>query len=136
MRFVRVAFTVAFLFATSPASGAHLSWDRTETDLARVSAWLKDIEKLARIIADPAKRAIVCRVPFFNFTPKAMIRATKLPQTRLMHAVNELEGMGLVTLVEERGYLQVAPASEDARVKMRRWADNWCVSDDTCGLSR
>ena len=97
------AFTVAILLATVPANGRHSVWDQNETELARISAWLKDIDILARITADPAKRAIVCRVPFFNFTPKAIVRGTNLPRVRLMRAAIELEAMGLVSLVEERG---------------------------------
>lgn len=136
MRFLSAALAVAILLATNPANGRDSYWDRSEIELARISAWLKDTNNFLRIIADPAKRAIVCRVPFFNFTPKAIVRATRLPQARLMRAAIDLEAMGLVSLVEERGHLQFAPASEDARVKMRRWADNWCVNNDTCGVSR
>ena len=103
---------------------------------AKFGSWLNDAQIFTRINADPVKRAVACRVPYFNFTPKAMMRATHLSQSRLMKAVHQLESMGLVRIVVENGHEQVTVASESARSKLREWANQWCATDDTCEVSR
>ena len=125
----------AFALFGGTAAASEVPWEYRQWEWGRISSWLKDSQVFMRINADPVKRAIVCRVPFFNFTPEAMMRATNLTRERLMRAVRELEAMGLVRVVVENGREQVTVSSETVRARLRAWAKDWCSSDDKCETS-
>ncbi len=90
-----------------------------------------------RVNSDPVMRTIICRVPFSDISPESLYRATKLPVPRIMQALKELQGMGLVIFDRNlNGRLVIAPASRYARSKMRRWSYDWCGGGDECGVTR
>lgn len=131
------AIALAVLLLANSASADRLSEDNDETKVSGISSWLKDTEMAVRVNSDLALRAVVCRVPFMDFTVSAIIRATKIPRHHVLQAVAELQKIGLVKLnAESRGNGTIVPSSEDARKKMRRWVYRWCASDDECGVSR
>ena len=117
-------------------AASEITPDNKQQGWAKFGSWLNDAQTFTRINADPVMRTIACRVPYFNFTPKAMMRATHLSKPRFMRAIHQLESMGLVRIVVENGQEQITVASEQARAKLRDWADQWCASDDTCEVSR
>ena len=128
---------LAVLIAASSAGAKSLPSDQTDGGLGAFSTWLNDIELAARINTDPVLRAIVCRIPFMNFTAAALTKATRLSRTRIMHAVGDLMDMGLVKQVTgENGRTIIVPTSDEARQKLRRWVYDWCANDDTCEVDR
>ena len=133
----RPAMALAVLLSAGPADASSQNWDYHEVELARISAWLRDVELVARINSDPVLRTIVCRVPFSDITPDALYRATKLPPARVMQAVEELKGMGLVAFgINLRGREIITAANNEARKRMRRWSYRWCGTDDRCAVAR
>ena len=85
---------------------------------------------------DPVMRAIVCRVPFFDFTIDALATATGLAQQRLAVTVNTLVQMGLLLWEkDDKGRMLITPRSKQARRFMAGWADDWCAGDDQCGVA-
>ena len=92
---------------------------------------------IARVNSDPVLRTIVCRVSFSDIPPDALYRATKLPQARVMQAVEELKGMGLIAFgINLRGREAITAANSEARKRMRRWSYRWCGTDDRCAVAR
>ncbi len=101
-----------------------------------VDRWRKEIEAAARIRFDPVMRAVVCRVPFMDYTLEALMRATKLSEKEIKRAIRQLEVIQLVTTFRKGGATHVAPADEEAREALRKWAQEWCASDDECGVAK
>ena len=84
----------------------------------------------------PLLRQIVCRVPFQRFEVSALARALQLPERSVLDGVQLLERMGLIALKDEYEGRMVAPANLKSAEMMRRWALEWCNSDDACGVRR
>ena len=124
------------LFVVGSAWAADSSWEDDRSPLGKAKAWARDVEAMARVHSDPVLRSIVCRVPYEDFTVEAIMRATKIPGPRLKRAVQLLERMGLVEVVQNGNVMRLVPASEKAREKMRRWSEQWCVGDDACSVAR
>ena len=104
--------------------------------IEEMRTWSRDFEMLFRVNADPVLRAIVCRVPFTNWSLDALAMGTDIPKDRFFDSMRLLDEMGLVTHSERNGITIIRPASEFARVKMRKFAREWCTSDDTCGVKK
>ena len=128
-------FGLAALLATGMAL-AEESSGNNQDPLSKAKSWAINLEAAARIASDPVLRAIVCRVPFANFTIEAIMRATKIPGPRLKRAVQRLEALKLIDVVREGNVMRIVPANESARAKMREWANKWCTSDEECGVAR
>ncbi len=129
---------LAVFFAVAGAASARdMPWDEINPQAADVAGWLKQVETVVRIHSDPAQRAIVCRVPFTNLSITALVRATQIPRPQLMSAVTKLRHRGLIEVTkDDHGHQIIVPASETARKFMRKWAYDWCASDDACEVSK
>ena len=133
----RLGIALAVLLAAGTANAERSAWDHNEIGLAQVASWLRDVERGIWINSDPIMRAIVCRVPYGNFTPKTISMATNLSPQRIMLAIAELEAWGLIYIVgTERWEGLIVPASGKTREKLRGWSQGWCISDDSCEISR
>ena len=55
----RPAMALAVLLVCIPANASSGNLDYHEAELARVSAWLRDVEMIARVNSDPVLRTIV-----------------------------------------------------------------------------
>ncbi len=137
MSLTRLGIGLAILLAVSSASAKDVPLKKTSPNLSGVAGWLKQVEGVVRIRSDPVRRAIVCRVPYMELSIPALVRATKIPKPKIMFAITSLKGMGLVDISNNpSGQWIIVPASPQAREKMRRWAEDWCVSDEECGVMR
>ncbi len=127
------AISLALLLVTSAASGQPYPWDK-DPDLAEtVLAWMKEVEAVVRTRSDPLGRTIVCRVPYTDIVITSLALATKTSRVNIMRAASRLESMELVKISNNSfGQWTIKPASEEAREKMKRWAEDWCTSDENC----
>ena len=117
-------------------AGAEESAPATEDNgPASVATWLAEVEAVVRTHADPVRRTIVCRVPYTDIVITSLVQATKISRNNIMRAAARLESMSLVKVSNNlSGQWIIKPASEEAREKMKRWAETWCVGDDECGV--
>ena len=103
--------------------------------LSTAGHWMRSIELEFRINSDPVLRTIVCRLSFTNFTLTTLVLATGVPRDLVAHAVQELSEMELANWAyDETGKIFIVPASEEARLMMREWANRWCSSDEACAV--
>ena len=103
---MRITFLSAFIAAflvDAAAYTAKASSDGADNELAKFAALIKDADTMLRISADPAQRAIVCRLGFQRFSIGAIARATGLSKSRLMEAARGLMSMGLVSVADVGG---------------------------------
>lgn len=135
-RFICASVLALFLIYPNSASAEDTVWDHAERDLAKIGAWLKDAEIALRINTDPILRAIVCRLGFHRISVGAISRATGVNKKRLMDGVRELMALGLVNVSDVGGnYDLLEPADRVAETKLRRWAYDWCTSEDQCEVA-
>ena len=92
--------------------------------------------KGAEIRLDPVLRQIVCRVGFQPFTLAALQKAMGLREDEIKDAVDKLKLMAMVKTEMRNGVRLVVPYSKEVAEVMRKWADDWCVGDDTCGVKK
>ncbi len=130
--FATIVLSVWFVVQSA---GAKNSVPPTEdTGPESVAAWLAEVEAVVRAHADPVRRTIVCRVPYTDVVITSLVQATKVSRHNIMRAAARLESMNLVKISNNMsGQWIIQPASEEAREKMKRWAETWCVGDDDCG---
>ncbi len=131
------AISLAVLIAANAVSAQPYPWDTDPKTAATVHAWIKEVQAVIGIRLDPLLKTIVCRVPYTNFTMDSLAKATGVTKVTLAHAVSELVDKGLIGLDHDAdGTMLIVPANERAREKMRKWAENWCTSDESCGVQR
>lgn len=117
-----------------PSEARHIAPD--VSPFVGVDNWAKEIAAAMRVNVDPVLRAIVCRVAYTDITPDNIIMATGMTSKQLKHGIRQLETIELVTTKVEGGVTRITPASEEARVQLRKLADDWCVDDDECGVAK
>lgn len=128
-----VAFASAFAMVLGVANAETDSAD--ENNKLEWHGWLKETEMVFRIRLDPVLRAIVCRVPYTEISPNKLAWAIRATPNRMMEAIVELERMGLIKMEPPFKFDgNIVPASRHALDQMRRWAEEWCTSDDKCEL--
>ena len=136
----RLALTVAVVALLSgsdaPASETLPRFPRQDASITEVKRWFEDVTAKVEVSLDPVLRQIVCRVAYGAFSPDSLIRAMRVSGTKVWSAVDKLKWMGLVKVRVGTGYDLVLPASDRTRDMMRRWAESWCMTDDTCGVQR
>ncbi len=134
---MRLAIALAVLLASGPVTAETTSGDINESELVKIEAWMHEIALATRINADPVLRAIICRIPFQEFTLETIHRATGISRARLLRAVDELGALGLVRAIPIEGeFLRIEPRNGDVLKKMRAWAYDWCASDEHCEVTR
>ena len=104
--------------------------------IEEMGTWARDFDMLFRVNADPVLRAIVCRVPFTNWSLDALAMGTGIPKNRFYDGMRLLDEMGLVTHTYKNDIIMIRPANEYARVRMRKFARKWCTNEDACGVER
>ncbi len=110
-------------------------WGYDQDSLATAGRMLREVEMAFQLNSDPVLRTIVCRIPFTNFTLKAMVLATGIPKDLITHAVQQLSEMDLVHWAyDDNGKIFIVPASEEARIMMISWANRWCSSEEACAV--
>ena len=109
---------------------------RKDATVNEIVRWFDDVTAKIEISLDPVLRQIVCRVAYQPFSPDSLIRAMHVSGTKIWSAVDKLSWMGLVNVRVNKGFNLVVPSSDRARDLMRRWAETWCTTDDTCGVRR
>lgn len=133
----RLGIALVVSLGIGSANAETTSWERSEISLAEVAAWVRKFEFAMRINTDPVLRAIVCRIPYAHFTPKTLTMAIANSPERVLHALRILEGRSLIMIVgAERWDGLIVPTSEEARQKMRDFAQRWCRDDDECAALR
>ena len=142
-RLIIPAIVFAALFAALPANASEPS-DKPPRD--GVADLFKDIEKFgekvhdetvkAQINLSPVLRQIVCRVAYEPFTRGELGRAMGISDEEIGKGLEKLNAMNLVLLEKGGGGGLVLPASDSAQDLMQRWAEEWCVNDDTCGVAK
>ena len=136
----RCALTVAviaLLTGTDAAAGDDApKLPKPDAPLVEIVRWFDDVTAKIEISLDPVMRQIVCRVAYEPFSPDSLSRAMRVSGTKIWNAVDKLSWMGLVNVRVNMDLNLVVPASDRARDLMRRWAESWCMSDDSCGVQR
>lgn len=131
------AVFLAFLFVVNTAIAQSYPWDKDPNLAETVSEWFKEVESVVRIRSDPVLRTIVCRVPYTKFTVDNLAKATGLAPITIAHGVSELVDKGLVRFDSGAdGTVTIVPNGRSARETMRGWANDWCTSDDHCGVQQ
>ena len=126
---ILIPLTVAVMEALAESH----PWDNDPRVAADVRSWLKEVETAVRIRSDPLLRTIVCRVPYADFTIGTLAKATGKPPIAIAIGASKLVDRGLVRLERDAaGNIKVVPNGDDARVRMRKWADDWCIGDENC----
>ena len=139
-----VAFALAAFLVVNPAGAKEKSKqlksesaaDPLAITIEEMGTWARDFEMLFRVNADPVLRAIVCRVPFTNWSLDALAMGTGIPKNRFFDGMRLLDEMGLVTHTYKNGIIMIRPATEFARVRMRKFAREWCTNEDACSVKR
>ena len=111
-----------------------------------VSRLFKDIEKFgnkvqlealkAQINLSPVLRQIVCRVAYQPFTKGELGRTLGVPDEDINKALEKLKDMKLVSLEIGGGGGLVISSGDEAQGIMKRWAEEWCVNEDSCGVAK
>ena len=126
---------LAVFLVASPVVAEQTISDRSESDLAKVEAWLHEVAMTVRINTDPVLRAILCRIPFHRFTLESLHLATGIPRQRLLRGAEHLETLNLVRLEPDEGeWLSIMPYDGEVEKKLRAWAYDWCSSDESCDV--
>ena len=139
---VVVLFAATIFFLAWPADSADDFRTRKNrhakpVDLTAVSEWVRTAAEVLRINSDPVLRTVVCRVAYQPFTALRLVSATGLPKNQVNRALKQLRDMGLVRFDEVQGrYPTITSANPVARAKLRRLAEQYCASNDTCGVKR
>ena len=134
---INFVIPIAVLLIVGSALADDVRKDTKKSEPNGLSDWLKSVESVVRVHSDPVRRAIVCRVPFTDLSITALVAATKIPRPQIMMAVSALKAQGLVDLSKNiHGHQVVIPANNHAREKMRKWAYDWCASDDACDVKK
>ena len=140
-----IFFAVVFaaLFTFLPANADDKAGSPPADGIADL---FKDIEKFgdkihdealkAQINLSPVLRQIVCRVAYEPFTRGELGRAMGISDEEIGKGLNKLAEMKLVSLEKGGGGGLVIPSSDSAQDLMQRWAEEWCVNDDTCGVAK
>ena len=102
----------------------------------RIREASSEVALRAQIGSSPLLRQIVCRVPFHTFEVGALAGALGLPPRTVYDAAQLLERMGLVSIRQENQHRLLVPRSPEAEKIMRKWANEWCVNDETCGVEK
>ncbi len=124
------------LVAALSADAKNYRRERTWYDPNVVTEWLKEVETAVRVHADPLQRAIACRVPYGNVSVESVALATEHTKHQIIYAATNLRDRGLVKFIFNGPYPTIVPANERSRELMRKWAEQWCVSDDKCDVSK
>ncbi len=98
--------------------------------------WFNEVTTKVEISLDPILREIVCKVAYQPFAVDMLTRSMHVSGKKIRDAVDKLQMAGLVKIMVSEGYDLVAPASDEARVFMRRWAGSWCTNDDSCEVQK
>jgi len=110
--------------------------DIEDTELARFTLFVREVEDWLAISTNTAMRAIVCRLSKHNMSLSALHRATGISTTDLHNATTKLMHMGLVRLVEvNHAGIVLAEYNSEAQKRIKKYA-SWCVSDDECGIEK
>ena len=140
-------------FAEDPATGRDLDVDINSVR----NGTLEELRKLEEQIAgfrenvqetlserslhilvgmSPLLRQIVCRISFEKFELSVLAGALRMPGPTVFEGVQLLDRLGLAEFKDEYQGRIIAPKSKRSADMMRRWAFEWCDSDDSCRVSR
>ncbi len=146
---LRAVIALACLLAAIPAAAESFGskkgslgggndgpYDRLEKLADKITGVMDANALMLRVNLNPVLRQIVCRIAYHPFTTKNLRRAMHIKQSAAAEAVEKLKFMGLVTFKRKGGEDLVVPTNREAKEMMRRWADEWCVDDDTCGVKK
>ena len=139
-KFLRVQFSAIYLASLLLANAAGAQpypWEEDPKIAETVGEWLKEVEGVVRIRTNPVLRAIVCRVPYTDITIDGLAKAAGVDPIKIAHGVSELVDRGLIRIEPVAGgTIKIVPNGRRARDTMRDWANNWCASDESCGVQR
>ncbi len=88
-----------------------------------------------KINTDPILRQIVCRVSYQAFEIAILARTLGLKEKKVREAVAKLQQMGLVQVRDLEQLELIVPADAKSGAAMRRFAREWCATDDECGIA-
>ena len=129
--------SLAFPFVANAATAQSYPWDDDPNLAETISEWIKEVESVLRIRSDPVFLTIVCRVPYTNFTVDNLAKAKGLASIIIAHGVSELVDNELVRFDSGAdGTVTIVSNGGSARETLRGWANEWCTSDESCGIQR
>lgn len=143
---LRFAIVLSVLFITSTGVGASDVSVGGHDDKGGLKELLRNIEAYGREIGaelnerilslrintDPVLRQIVCRLPYHGIEVTEHARNLGISEIDVWKAGLELNKMGLVDIRHFEQFRMLIPKSEAAKEMMRRWAERWCVTDESC----
>lgn len=122
---------LSFAFCAAP-SPAHWK-DAAEAELAKCAAVIAYTDDWLFVNADPARRAVACRIGYGNFSLDSLTRATGLGPGRVKRAAQELMHRNLIA---PGGPGLLMPYDAEAAKKLREWAERWCAGLGECGVKQ
>ena len=84
---------------------------------------------------DPILRQIVCRVSYQAFEIAVLARTLGLKEKKVREAVAKLKEMGLIEVRNLEQLELIVPTNAKSGAAMRRFAREWCASEDECGVA-
>lgn len=111
-------------------------WEQIAAFEQKIRDASTEVALRAQVGASPLLRQIVCRIPDQPFEVSMLAKALGLPEHTVFDGVQLLERMGLTAVQKKNNGRIVVPRSPLAQTIMRKWADEWCVGDDSCGVQR
>ena len=124
---------LAILFDGAPAKGAEPppGYDAASPTTFGMAT---EIYQLAALLGDDVLRNLVCRLSSERFTFGRLSAALGLPEGQVMRRIKTLRGWGLVRLVRhDSASTIVEPMPGDGARTLRRWAERYCPTGDSCG---
>ena len=95
----------------------------------------REIDRLAALLSDDVLRELICRLSYERYTQRSLSSALNLPADEVMRRVDVLRGWGLVrTITRDSVNSVVEPSTVEGRRTLRRWADKYCATGDSCGI--
>ena len=111
-------------------------WEQIAAFEQKIREASTEVALRAQVGASPLLRQIICRIPDQPFELSMLAKALGLPEPTVFEGVQLLERMGLTAVQKKNNGRIVVPRSPLAQTIMRKWADEWCVGDDSCGVQR
>ena len=128
-----LAIAVFLIFAIAPAKGEE-PLPGFGADFAGTHTVAMEINRLVMLLSDDRLRDLVCRLSSERYTFGRLSSALGLPEGQVMRRINTLRGWGLVRTVRQSSASTVVePMPGDGARTLRRWADRYCPTGDSCG---
>ena len=93
-----------------------------------------EFSQMIALLSDDVLRDLMCRLSGSRFTPGNLSSALGMPEAQVLRRIRTLRSWGLVRMVRyDSATTIVEPIPGTGARKLRRWAEKYCGTSDSCG---